>query len=94
MTLLRFKDELAPDLARLLEELELLLRIPLAWESGALLTAAAALERAAERLAEVDLRLQERLEELRRQRTYLVRKADALRIAGRAALPAEDGHGV
>ncbi len=74
-----------------MEDLDLTLRNPLGWEAGALLTAAAALERAAARLAEVDLNLQERLAELRRQRIYLVRKAAALRAAGREALPA-DGH--
>lgn len=81
-------------LGRIVENLELTLRVPLRWEAGTLLTAARVLERAEERLLDIERRLEGRLGSLRQGRAYLRRKADALRSAGRAALPAEVDHKV
>lgn len=82
-------EELTGPLGGIVENLESTLREPLKWEAGALLTAAMVLERAEERLLDIERRLEGRLHSLRQARAYLTRKADALRSAGREALPAE-----
>lgn len=88
------EEELTGLLGGIVENLELTLRVPLRWEAGTLLTAAGILERAAANLLDVERRLEGRLHSLRQGRAYLTRKADALRSAGRAALPAEADHKV